>query len=199
GAELRLVFPYLCLQFFPIELSQNLSLLHMISGIDHELLNNAAGFGFHLDFSDRLNLAGCYHTLGEVALLDAGDLGRIDLGLAAGRLGNGSADRKHHHNGRDDPPYRPLLFPMIAVRHVPSKLARLNGFIRPYPAFGSKCSLAVAECPSEDTNAMHLRPENHPGSKQFPKKINPKIPTGYVQGLAGAVQAPIGIDERSRC
>ena len=120
GAELGFIPSNLSLQLLFVQLSQDLALLYSIASINQQFLHNAAGFRLHLDLGNRQHLASCDYTLGQIAFFNRRDLCRINLGAAAGRLGDHSPDHEQNNHSCRDPPNAPflLLIIRIAVSHV---------------------------------------------------------------------------------
>ena len=80
GRELGLLGCDLVEDLFLIELRQDFALVDGLIDVGIELGDDAAGLGFHFDFGDGLDLAGCNDGAGDVADLDGAELGGIDGG-----------------------------------------------------------------------------------------------------------------------
>ena len=108
------------MDFFLIQLGQQLTGFHFIAGLDKELLYDTAGLGLYLDLGDGLDLAGGDHTLGQVALLHLRQLRGIDLCAAASGRNQSERDTQNHHNNDDsiNNPFATLLLTIAVTVHI---------------------------------------------------------------------------------
>jgi len=87
GRDLRL-------DFFFVQLGQQLALLDFIAIVHQQFLDDSAGLRLHLNLGDRSNFAGSDHALGQIALFHLLQLRRVNLGAAAGGRDQSSGDQE---------------------------------------------------------------------------------------------------------
>jgi hypothetical protein len=87
-----------------IQFRQQLAGLHMVAVIHIQLFHDAAGFGFHFDLGERLNLARGDDYFGQVTAFRRGQLGRINLVARAqgGKDAVPPANEDQRGNAADD-------------------------------------------------------------------------------------------------